>query len=471
MNTGYTIDNLMADTEYIIYVRADCGASGTSMWSAGTTFTTNTLVDCSGTPFTDSYCYNSDSGIDDDVFRFNSSDGSSLKLSFTAGTVESCCDELVVFDSDGTILYDATNGGNLADLEFISSGGSISWTIRADGSVSCQQSSGYTSISYSVECSTSSNDDCANATMLTKGEPVEGSTADAGDENAIASNCGGDPDDDVWYMVTADFTNTLTITVTGNSGATPTVEVFEGSDCNSLTFVQCFTGGTQNIAATAGNIYMIRIYDAATNFHGGQPVDETRDVNSFTIMVSGAALPAELLSFKGQTLERSNLITWATASEQNVSDFTVERSPDGRRWEALGSIAAAGESNEQVDYEFEDADPAQFAYYRLITTDFDGSFDISEMITLERAVKEFGLVNVAPNPATAQTTITYSTAGDETITLTLTDLNGREVYRTRSLATAGIVTQELRLDELPTGVYFLQLTNGDDRVIERIVKQ
>ena len=56
-------------------------------------------------------------------------------------------------------------------------------------------------------------------------------------------------------------------------------------------------------------------------------------------------------------LEKSNYnsnISFSTASETNNDYFTIERSGDGRSFESIGEIKGAGNSNQELSYEFVD---------------------------------------------------------------------------------------------------------------------
>ncbi|RLJ63135.1 CHU domain-containing protein, partial [Lacinutrix venerupis] len=169
--TGFSATGLNYQTTYEIYVRSDCGVDGFSEWAGPITFTTtaqlNFSVDCAVGPENLVYCYEDN---ETNVFTFTSTDGSPLNFIINSGNVESCCDELVVYDTDGTELFNDTNGGNLSGLTFQSTGDTISFTIASDGSVNCQGSSTINPIDVTVSCATCTNptatyqvvDDCAN---------------------------------------------------------------------------------------------------------------------------------------------------------------------------------------------------------------------------------------------------------------------------------------------------------------------
>ncbi len=130
-------------------------------------FCTLTEVACD-TPLNETFCY----GNNEDVtIEYVSEDGTPLNFNIDAGTIEGApFDTFIVFDTDGTVLFTSDDGvEDLTGLSFQSSGGSISFQITSDGSVSCD-SGAEDLIEYSVVCATCVNpdvtfdliDDCAS---------------------------------------------------------------------------------------------------------------------------------------------------------------------------------------------------------------------------------------------------------------------------------------------------------------------
>ena len=134
------------------------------------------IINCDSGPLNNTYCYGNNENI---TFEFESNDGSELNLVFNSGNIELSWDNLIVFDSDGTEIYNLNNavGGfgnfNVAGqgLSFQSTGDSISFQITSDGSVSCESSAAYFPLDYTVSCATCVNpsvdfelvSDCDNA--------------------------------------------------------------------------------------------------------------------------------------------------------------------------------------------------------------------------------------------------------------------------------------------------------------------
>ncbi|MFP9100856.1 choice-of-anchor L domain-containing protein [Flavobacterium sp. RHBU_24] len=117
-----------------------------------------------------------------------------------------------------------------------------------------------------------SNDDCANATLITPGSTIECvSSVNVSLQNATASalpvSCDGVADDDVWYRFTAinDRHSITTSNLTGTSSALR-FEIFSGSCTGTL--VTCGTAINTTILVdglTAGTEYYIRIFTFITS--------------------------------------------------------------------------------------------------------------------------------------------------------------------------------------------------------------
>lgn len=85
-------------------------------------------------------------------------------------------------------------------------------------------------------------------------------------------------------------------------------------------------------------------------------------------------LPVELIDFNGEISDYNELY-WATASERNASNFEIEVSNDGKNWETVGSVAAAGNSTDLNSYSLSHINPTMaINYYRLTQYDLDGAY-------------------------------------------------------------------------------------------------
>jgi|GEM_PF-1064283 len=166
---GETISSLSSGTDYEIYVKAVCSTDDESSLVGPVLFNTATLVDCGVGPVSENFCYGNNEDLQID---YVSSDGSSLNLVINSGFLESCCDDFIVLDSDGTELFNS--GGDISGQSFQSTGDQITVIIDSDGSVNCSDN-GYDPIDYTVSCATCINpeasytvvEDCQNGPQFT----------------------------------------------------------------------------------------------------------------------------------------------------------------------------------------------------------------------------------------------------------------------------------------------------------------
>lgn len=210
---------------------------------------------------------------------------------------------------------------------------------------------------------------------------------------------------------------------------------------------------------------------SATNAGSGAYKVSRTGISSFSPFAVASRpnpLPVELTAFGARREGSVVNCAWATASEKNSRDFTVERSRDGHSFETLGLVAAVGSSSSASVYAFRDKQPlAGRSYYRLRQTDLDGAVAYSPLALV--AGIELGLPVVVPNPGTGD----FALLLPETLTLTgpviVRNVLGAEVLRLPT-ADAG---QALRFDlrGQAAGVYLVQLDTSAGRRVLRVSLQ
>lgn len=112
-----------------------------------------------------------------------------------------------------------------------------------------------------------------------------------------------------------------------------------------------------------------------------------------------ASLPIELLSFSATELQNEIYLSWTTASEDNNSYFSIERSENGEVFNSIAEIDGAGNSNTIRKYRYTDKTPLDGrSYYRLKQVDFNGDFSYSPVESVLIVAKEEYSLSVSPNP-------------------------------------------------------------------------
>lgn len=142
-------------------------------------------------------------------------------------------------------------------------------------------------------------------------------------------------------------------------------------------------GGIINITSTTGQI-------KAENISAFSP---------FTFgSESGTTLPVELTIFTGSSKPEGILLYWKTTSELNNSHFEVQRSINSTDWQYIGKVEGKGTVHALQQYSFLDAQLLKGGYYyRLKQIDYDGAFEYSHVVRVERYSLEDNFT-VYPNP-------------------------------------------------------------------------
>ncbi len=185
-----------------------------------------------------------------------------------------------------------------------------------------------------------------------------------------------------------------------------------------------------------------------------------------------APLPVELLYFTGNRNGSTVILKWATASEKNNDKFIIERSTNGKTFEAIGHVNGQGDSHITTAYTFTDkSTAANKLYYRLKQVDFDGTYTYSKIVSIMGNTLMSQPVMVAyPNPSKGMSTaiLTVETASNSTITLF--DLQNRVVQQQELYMEQGIVEFPVDLRNAASGIYILKVQTGNQTFQTKIVK-
>jgi len=143
----------------------------------------------------------------------------------------------------------------------------------------------------------------------------------------------------------------------------------------------------------------------------------------------GNPLPVSWLYFDGENKDKDNVLTWATASEQNNEYFELGRSIDANNWTKIAEIEGAGQSSTTLTYTYTDKNaPFGLVYYRLKQVDFDGKQDFApNLVSLNR---EFDAGNfdflLFPNPSKIGTVrFRMSSNFDVRANVMISDMSGK----------------------------------------------
>ncbi len=186
-----------------------------------------------------------------------------------------------------------------------------------------------------------------------------------------------------------------------------------------------------------------------------------------------SGLGIELKDFTASCEEQKYTITWSTYKEWNTSHFVVQQSLDAQTWVDVASTNAAGNSNAVLDYELivNQKGLMDASYFRLMQVDLDGTSTTYAPIFTSCELKERFLVELFPQPVSDDVLSVYiSNKKEEHIYLTIRNLEGLTFEAQEKNVGSGKSLIPFDVSTLPSGIYFLEIVRGEEKVIKRFIK-
>jgi FG-GAP-like repeat len=189
---------------------------------------------------------------------------------------------------------------------------------------------------------------------------------------------------------------------------------------------------------------------------------------SNAVPLGSVPLPVELVSFTGK-LRPDGLaqLSWATAQEKNSAYFELQRSLDGRSFEPVARITAAGNSTQRRDYS--QTDPrvlSRATYYRLRQVDLDTSAQYSSIVVLSPTGTPQALT-CWPNPAAVGEPSALRLSGltdfSKPVRFTVRSATSAQLVREQLLPAASTVEYALPASGLTPGVYLVEAVAAEGR--------
>ena len=201
---------------------------------------------------------------------------------------------------------------------------------------------------------------------------------------------------------------------------------------------------------------------------------EISGFSTFYIGSTNVLLPLTSLNFNGKYKDEISYLNWETSNESNTHHFEVERNTGDGNYTSIGSVDAKGNSNSKTNYTLNDNEASKLGtsrlYYRLKITDKDGSYTYSNVVVVDIPGSFITRISIFPNPADKQTTVLISSPEEQKVTWQLVDVTGRYVITKDAVLKKGENRIVIDLNNLRTGVYFLQVKGQYINAQEKIQK-
>jgi hypothetical protein len=202
-----------------------------------------------------------------------------------------------------------------------------------------------------------------------------------------------------------------------------------------------------------GNAVGTGVVTATLGFQGPQtPGNLTANDNSTTSVPVEINLPVKLKEFQAAKEGNITNLTWSTTEEINSDRFDVQRSKNGKQWETIQKVTAAGGSVGEKSYSAVDAEPLNGDnLYRLHMIDKDGSSAYSKIESVRFDLKtDFTMF---PNPLSDQLNIKTAEDWSKVQKIRIYNMKGKGVYESGEKP-----DKTIDLKYLAAGTYVVKVT-------------
>lgn len=226
----------------------------------------------------------------------------------------------------------------------------------------------------------------------------------------------------------------------------------DGSYSGNVTALQIF----QQLNTATGQYSATAQFDAFKAAYGtGQGSASANATAAWTNLSGGGApLPVKFSGFDAKKEGSGVKLTWNVETEENLAGYQVERSNDGTRFMAIGTVQAEGRST----YSFTDAQPLTGkVFYRIKSLDIDGKFMYSPIVSLN-GTKSSLVLKAFPIPVVRAVTIQHTAAN----ILTRVSISSEDGRLIKSIIPAnGSIQTTIDLSSAKPGLYFVRFDNGN----------
>ena len=279
------------------------------------------------------------------------------------------------------------------------------------------------------------------------------------------------PGTDSRWTVLSSTTGTNNTYVLINSGGTMT-QIAGANPCASinLTVLATVVNNSQasTITGTIGYIAGPNCLLAGCAPSSSQGNSSTANDNSTTslIVTPGTIVPILLLDFNAVKQGNTVQLSWQTSSEVNSDHFEIQYSKDGATWQALGNVAAAGNSSITKTYGYNHGSPVNGAnYYRLRQVDISGAFVYSSTRVVNFSTKAG--IKIMPNPVVATLYVTSDVATTFQSVAVFT-AEGKLLQQNIKVASGSSID----MNRYTPGVYMIKIVDAKGNTeVHRVVKE
>ncbi len=266
-----------------------------------------------------------------------------------------------------------------------------------------------------------------------------------------------------------DLTNKLNIFLINKDNISRTVNL---NISNYITnpFYQRYQYSGANVADEFPNYLLL---DAAPVQIAGYPASFNLPKNSITLFTFGTSstLASIFISFDARLINGVVNLSWVTDPDNCGSNYHVQSSIDGGNWAETGTLKADCNINNGRYFFVENIENQMTGniYYRIEEVNKEGIsfFSDIKLVRLPDGKKDL-TVALLTNPVSDWLQFTVLNPGDKKGQIIIHNIYGSTVKKFPSIQMESAL--KFRMENLPKGIYFAEVTSGDMRANLKFIK-
>jgi len=185
-----------------------------------------------------------------------------------------------------------------------------------------------------------------------------------------------------------------------------------------------------------------------------------------------ATLATAINTFAGKITHDDAVLTWASLTDDNATQFIVQRSLDGINFSNIATLLVSNTPGLAKQNSYNDVHisslNANIIYYRLKVIDRADQSFLSNVVALKTETSL--VINSYPNPASNIITLAFNGYNKNKCDIKIIDLAGKTVKR---LSNSVIATGNLKINiqGLAKGVYYVVVNDGENLLSQKFIKE
>jgi len=165
-----------------------------------------------------------------------------------------------------------------------------------------------------------------------------------------------------------------------------------------------------------------------------------------------------------KTAASSILINWTTLPEATQYSYTVQHSTNMQTWISIATLMGKQDASNPNQYSYLHETPSIGKnFYRIRRLSNAGQDAFSEILGLEVNIESTNGILIAPNPVVNTLRILNAIQYDTDVTIDISTTNGAVIH-TMTIPSGEMVTEDLPVVDLPTGIYMARIRFGNGEV-------